>query len=198
MVNRFFQTLLIFSTAGLSWLSMMALHECGHVLNGWLSGATLSGVYLPLLGFSRTEFAANPHPLFVVWGGPLWGCLFPLAILAGVRLLGATNAAKRCGYLVMWFTGFCLIANGGYLSGGAFFSSGGADDPSVILQHGGARWQLLAFGLPAIAAGLYMWNGLGPYFGFGLSRGIVDRKVAIGVSVALLLFACAEIILGNL
>ena len=202
-MNRFFQALLIFSTAGLSWLSMMALHECGHVLNGWLSGATLSGVYLPLLGFSRTDFAFNPHPLFVVWGGPLWGCLLPLALLAGVRLLGATavcgfatNVAKRYGYLLTWFAGFCLIANGGYLTGGAFLS-GGADDPSVILQHGGARWQLLAFGLPAIAAGLYMWNGLGPYFGFGTSRGTVDRKAAIGVSVALLVTVCAVILLEN-
>lgn len=204
ILNRIFQSLLILSTVGFSWLSMMALHECGHVLHGWLSGAKPAGVYLPLIGFSRTEFAANPHPLFVVWGGPLWGCLLPLAILAGVRLLSATAAggfatktAKRYGYLATWFAGFCLIANGGYLAGGAFLGGGGADDPGVILQHGGARWQLLAFGLPAIAAGLFLWNGLGPYFGLGPSRGKVDRTAAVGVTIALLLVACAAVLIGN-
>jgi len=199
ILNRFFQSLLILSTAGLSWLLMMALHECGHLLHGWLSGAKLAGIFLPLIGFSRTEFAANPHPLFVVWGGPLWGCLLPLAILAGVRLLGATDAkrlmVKRYDYLVAWFAGFCLIANGGYMAGGAFMGGSGADDPSVVLQNGGARWQLLAFGLPAIAAGLFLWNGLGPYFGLGPSRGKVDRTAAVGMTVALLLVVCAVVMI---
>ncbi len=99
--------------------------------------------------------------------------------------------ARHYAYLAAWFAGFCLIANGGYLLGGAFLA-GGADDGGVILQHGGARWQLLAFGVPAIAAGLYLWNGLGPYFGLGESRGKVDRKAAVGVTVAL---ACAILLL---
>ena len=190
-MNRFFQVLLIISTAGLSWLLMMVVHEYGHVWHGWLSGAQLVEVHLPLVGFSRTEFAANPHPLFVAWGGPLWGCLWPLAILVAARLM-----AKPYAYLATWFAGFCLIANGGYLLGGAFLT-GGADDGGVILQNGGATWQLLAFGLPAIAVGLYLWNGLGPYFGFGESRGKVDRKAAVAVTVALLIVACVEGMMGH-
>ena len=146
-MNRVFQTLLIVSTVALSWLLMMALHELGHLWHGWLSGARLAAVHLPLVGFSRTDFVVNPNPLFVVWGGPLWGCLLPLALWGGVRLL-----AKPYAYLAAWFAGFCLIANGGYLLGGAFLA-GGADDGGVILQHGGARWQLLVFGVLAIAAG---------------------------------------------
>lgn len=210
MANRFHQSLLIISAVGLSWLLMMALHECGHVLHGWLSGAELANVYVPPIGFSRTEFAVNPYPLFVVWGGPLWGCLLPLSILAGVQLLGATNgrgfmavgntasvAARRYGFLIAWFAGFCLIVNGGYLAGGVFLCHGGADDPSVILQHGGARWQLLAFGAPAIAAGLYLWNGLGPNFGLGPARGRVDRKAAVGVAVAFLLALFLTLLLGT-
>lgn len=186
---------------------MMAMHELGHVLNGWISGATLEGVRLPLVGFSQTEFTDNPHPLYVVWGGPIWGCLLPLAIFGGVKLLGtaagrgviglAAGAARRYGFLTRWFAGFCLVVNGGYMAGGVFLGHGGGDDPSVVLQHGGAMWQLLVFGLPAIAAGLYLWNGLGPRFGLGASGGEVDRKAALGTTAALAIVSVAIIAFGN-
>ena len=95
-------------------------------------------------------------------------------------------------WLARWFAGFCLVANGAYLLGGVFLRGGG-DDAGVILQSGGARWQLAAFGLAAIAAGLYLWHGLGPYFGLGEARGKVDRRAAIGVAIGL---ACIIIILA--
>jgi hypothetical protein len=186
-LDRCFQALLMSSTAGLSWLLMLAVHESGHMLQGWLGGAQLDRVHLPLLGFSQTDFAVNPHPLFVAWGGALWGSVLPLAILAAARCF----VAKRRVYLLAWFAGFCLVANGAYLLGGAILN-GGADDGGVILQHGGARWQLLGFGLIAVAAGLSLWNGLGPCFGLGPSRGRVDRKAAVGVTIALL---CAVFVL---
>ena len=187
-----FQALLIFSTAAASWLLMLAVHESGHVLHGWLSSATLDAVHLPLFGFSRTDFAANPHPLFVAWGGPCWGSVLPLVVFLVARCF----AAKRHLYLLAWFAGFCLLANGGYLLGGAIVSGGG-DDGGVILQNGGARWQLVAFGVVAVAAGLYLWNGLGPYFGLGASRGEVDRKAAVGVTIALVAIVCLQALLAN-
>jgi len=182
----------MFSTVGLSWLMMLAVHESGHVLQGWLTGATLAGVYLPLFGISRTDFTINPHPLLVAWGGALWGCVLPLAILAAVRCF----AAKCRVYLLAWFAGFCLVANGAYLLGSAILT-GGADDGGVILQHGGSRWQLCAFGIVAVAAGLYLWNGLGLYFGLGPSRGRVDRRTAVGVTCALLVIACVQLLLTS-
>ncbi len=115
-----------------------------------------------------------------------------------MRFAASRGAVAGRGFLAAWLAGFCLIANGGYLLGGAFFSGGGADDAGVILQHGGARWQLIAFGLPTITAGLYLWNGLGPHFGLGPSRGKVDHKAAVGTAVALVAVACAEVFLGNL
>ena len=189
---RCFQVLLVLSTVALSWLLMLAVHESGHVLHGWLSGARLDAVHLPLIGFSRTDFSDNPHPLFVAWGGALWGSGFPLAIFLAVRCF----AAKRRLYLLAWFAGFCLVANGGYLLGGAILT-GGADDAGVILQHGGARWQLFVFGIVALVAGLYSWNGLGPYFGFGASRGQVDRRDAVWVTIALLTVLCLQSLLAN-
>jgi hypothetical protein len=191
-LDRCFQALLIVSTAGLSWLLMLAVHESGHVLLGWLTGAQHAVVHLPLLGISRTDFAVNPHPLLVAWGGALWGCALPAAVLAAARCF----AARQHVYLLVWFAGFCLIANGAYLLGGAILT-GGLDDGGVILQHGGSRWHLLTFGVAAVAAGLYLWNGLGPYFGLGPSRGRVSRKAAVGVAVALAVVACAVALTAN-
>lgn len=190
-VDRCFQALLMTSIAALSWLLMMVVHECGHVLNGWLSGARIALVDLPVWGISRTDFAVNPHPLFVAWGGGMWGCLLPLVLWTAVCM-----AMPRYAYLAAWFAGFCLIANGGYLAGGAFFR-GGADDAGVILQNGSSRWLLFAFGIPAVAAGLYVWNGLGPSFGLGVSRGKVDRKAAVGSAIALVAVVCIEMLIRN-
>ncbi|MEN6451463.1 MAG: hypothetical protein ABFC96_13300 [Thermoguttaceae bacterium] len=194
-MDRAFQALLIASTGGLSWLLFMVVHECGHVVTGWLSGAELARVCLPPLGFSRTDFAANPHPLFVAWGGPLLGVLLPLVLLAMVQItLRHKNNADRCGFLLRWFAGFCLIANGAYLLGGSFLGGGG-DDAGVILHDGGARWQLIGFGAATIAGGLCLWNGLGPRFGLGSSRGHVDRLAAVATAVALLAVVAAETLL---
>ena len=55
-LDRCFQALLMFSTVGLSWLLMMAFHEFGHVLQGWLTGATVAAVHLPALRFLANRF----------------------------------------------------------------------------------------------------------------------------------------------
>jgi hypothetical protein len=190
LIDRIFQILLMASAAGSSWLAMMVVHESGHVLNAWLSGGIVSKIVLHPLVFSRTDLSVNPHPLFVAWGGSIWGCLIPLGLLAVVHFIARTYR-----YLFAWWTGFCFIANGAYLACGWLFSGGGhaADDANVILQNGGARWQLVVFGLIAVPMGLWMWNGLGQYFGLGPARGKVDRKAAVGVTVALFVLVVCEL-----
>jgi hypothetical protein len=54
----------------LSWLGMMAVHELGHVLHAWLSGAVVARVVLGPFEMSRTDLWRNPHPLFVAAGEP--------------------------------------------------------------------------------------------------------------------------------
>jgi hypothetical protein len=190
-MTRCFQILLIVSATGFSWLAMMVVHEFGHVLHAWLSGGSVARVVLHPAVLSQTILATNPHPLFVVWGGPAWGCLIPLGLLAVVRL-----TARSYTYLAAYFAGFCLIANGAYLIGGAFFG-GTLDDAAVVLKHGGAPWQLIAFGLVTVGAGLYLWNGLGAHFGLGPARGTVDRRAALGAAAALILLIVVEIVLGG-
>ncbi|NUQ62805.1 MAG: hypothetical protein HUU20_09965 [Pirellulales bacterium] len=182
-MTRFYQILLIASVLGFSWLAMMGVHEAGHVLHAWLSGGEVTGVVLHPLAISRTDYGKNPHPLFVAWGGAVWGGLLPAAVWLLVRRTVPAHA-----YLARFFAGFCLVANGAYLAAGSFFAGGG-DDAGVLLQHGAEQWQLLGFGVPAFAGGLWLWNGLGPSFGLGIAGGRVDKKAAVGAGIALVLLA---------
>jgi len=186
--TRVWQVLLIVSTIGLSWLGMMAVHELGHVLAAWLSGGRVVGVVLHPLAISRTDVAPNPRPRLVAWGGPLFGTIAPLCMLAGARL-----AARRYRYLLAFFAGFCCVANGLYLAVGSWASVGDAGD---LLRHGAARWQLILFGIPSAAVGLWLWNGLGPHFGFGAAHGKVDRAVSVWLASALLTMIFVELLLS--
>ncbi len=169
-MERLFQALLIVGTLGASWLGMMAVHESGHIVAALAAGGSIKSVALPIFGFWRTDLANNPHPLVVAWAGGVLGSLFPLPLLLVTRL-----AARRFAFLAQFFAGFCLIANGAYLGGGAWLDAGDAAD---LLHHGAQRWQLATFGLPIVAAGLALWNGLGRHFGLGSSAGRVDHAAA--------------------
>lgn len=113
-MHRAFQVLLILSTLGFSWLAMQVVHEFGHVIHAWASGGAVVRVYLHPLDISRTDLARNPHPLFVAWGGAIWGCVLPLGLFGLVRWRWPAQA-----YLPAFFAGFCLIANGAYLAAGS-------------------------------------------------------------------------------
>src|SRR5437868_1031915 len=108
--ERAFQILLVVSFLAFSWLGFMIVHECGHMIAGWASGASLSRVVLHPLQISWSAFAPNPHPQVVAWGGPLLGSLLPLGLLAFARTAGFPGT-----YLFQFFSGFCLVANGIYL-----------------------------------------------------------------------------------
>jgi hypothetical protein len=189
-MDRLYQALLIVGTLGFSWLGMMAVHELGHVIHVWASGGAVRQIVLPLLGFSRTDVSLNPHPLLVARGGALWGAILPLVLLLAVRRFG-----RRFAFLAAFFAGFCLIANGAYLAGGAWINAGDAAD---LLHLGASRWQLLGFGLPAIAVGLLLLNGLGPNFGLAQPHGRVDRRAALLAASACIAIVLADLLIGLL
>jgi hypothetical protein len=190
---RFYQTLLILSTVAFSWLAMMAVHELGHVLHARLSGGCVSHVVLDPISFSRTDLSENPHPLFVAWGGVVWGIAIPLIVWLVFRPLVPCFA-----YLAKFFAGFCLIANGAYLVGGIFLAHGGGDDAGVILHHGGAIWQLLSYSLPVLASGLWLWNGLGRHFGLRQSPPEIDHLAAWTMTFLTIFIIITEwVICGN-
>jgi hypothetical protein len=189
IVNAIYQYLLIVSTLLVSWLGMMIVHEFGHCLHAWLSGGAVSQVVLHPLVISRTDCSVNPHPLFVSWGGPLWGSLIPLGILAVARC-----ARSSAWHVFRFFAGFCLVINGMYVFEDAFFRVGDGGD---MLRYGTPVWVMLAFGAVTVPLGFYLWNGLGPCFGLGEAKRKVNRRVAVSTFCVLVLIVTIEMLLGS-
>jgi hypothetical protein len=181
-VNR---AILILSVLLGSWLGMQAVHEFGHVLGAWSTGGRVVRVVLYPLTISRTDVDPNPRPLFVVWAGPVFGVLLPLALWAvamGLRWSGA--------FVLRFFAGFCLIANGAYIAGG---SVGRVGDCGVMLRSGSAIWQLWLFGAVTVSAGFWLWHRQARNFGLGSAQRPVSTSVSytsLFACVAMLILAC--------
>jgi len=188
-VPRATQVLLIVTFIGFSWLAMQVVHEAGHVLVARLTGGEVVRVALHPLIVSHTDLGENPHALAVVWGGPLFGSLFPL------MAFGLAAAFRAPGlYLFRFFAGFCLIANGVYIGAGRFLAEGA--DPWVMTENGSPRWLLVAFGIIAFPLGLYLWHRQGSHFGLGTAKGKVNTSAAL-VSTGLLIALVAVELVRN-
>jgi hypothetical protein len=171
-VNRLHQIVLIASTLLGSWLGMQAVHESGHVLGAWLTGGRVARVVLYALTISRTDLAHNPYPLIVVWAGPFIGVMEPLLLWT----IGV-SARLRGAFVLRFFAGFCLLANGLYIGVGSFDRVG---DCGEMLRHGSTMWHLWLFGTLTAPVGLCLWHDQGRNFGLGPTQGQVNRGVAYG------------------
>src|ERR1700757_3149752 len=118
---------------------MQAVHESGHVIGAWATGGRVARVVLNPLTISRTDLAENPHPLFVVWAGPVFGVLAPM-VLWGIAVMVRVSWA----FVLRFFAGFCLLANGLYIGIGSFDRVG---DCGELLRHGAPMWEMWLFGL---------------------------------------------------
>jgi hypothetical protein len=187
-MQRWPQLILILSMLVAAWLGMQAVHETGHVLGAWMSGGSVERVVVHPLTISRTDVGDNPHPLVVVWAGPVFG------VLALLALWGVAAAAKlRGAFVLRFFAGFCLIANGLYIGIGSFE---GVGDCGEMLRSGSQRWQLWLFGLITAPPGLWLWHRQGEHFGLGAAQGKVDERVAYVVLAIASALLVATAILG--
>lgn len=172
-----------------SWLGMQSVHELGHVCGSWMSDGHVSRVVLYPLAFSRTDLAGNPHPLLVAWAGPVIAVLLPVIIwliASAFRLHGA--------FVLRFFAGFCLIANGLYIGVGSFDRVG---DCGQMLRHGASPWQLWLFGAITTPIGLWLWHRQGRYFGLGRDRQPIHRGVAAGALVVCLILLIIGFAVGG-
>lgn len=187
-MKRQHQLVLIGSTLAFSWLAMQAVHELGHVVGSMLSGGRVAQVILHPATISETRLAANPHPQFVAWMGPIVGVLLPTAALLAARVAG-----WRMCYLFQFFAGFSFVANGAYI---AFGSLDGIGDAGDLLRHGAAPVLLWLFGLVTIPTGLWLWHGLGKHFGLG-PGGHVERAHAYVMLAMAALVIALELVLSS-
>jgi hypothetical protein len=185
-VRRAHQVVLICSTVLASCLGMQAVHELGHVLGAWATGAEVTRVVLTPNAFSRTDVANNTRPLVVVWAGPIIGVALPLLLW-----LVARSARMPGAFVLRFFVGFCLIVNGLYIGLGSF---GHIGDCGEMLRHGSPRALLWLFGLVTTPLGLALWHRQGSSFGFGTADGQVSHSITyaiLGVCVLLILLGFA-------
>jgi hypothetical protein len=168
--------LLITATLLASWLGMQAIHETGHLLAAKLTGGRVVNVVLHPLTISRTDLAENPHPLIVCWAGPIFGVAAPLLLwLIGLR------CRWRGVFVLRFFAGFCLVANGVYIGLGWLLT---ATDAADLIGLGEPHWRLWLFGGVAAPAGLALWNGQWGHFGLGRDAHPVDRAVLTAACAA--------------
>ena len=168
---------------------MQAVHEFGHVIGAWATGAKITKVALHPCIISRTDLGYNIQPLVVVWAGPIIGSILPL-----LAFLVAKACRSRGVYLFRFFAGFCLIANGVYI---AFAPAEGGADTAVMMLHGSPRWVMVLFGLLTAPLGLYLWHRQGIYFGLGEANGKVSRQAVIVSASLLVAIAGVELIINS-
>src|SRR5260370_4113572 len=84
--KRIPQIVLIGTFIPLCWLAMQVVHELGNVLLARATKGEVIKVALHPSIVSRTDLGENPHPLAVVWGGPLFGSLLPLVAFGAASI----------------------------------------------------------------------------------------------------------------
>ena len=162
---------------------MMAVHELGHIIGAILTGGNVERVVLHPFQISRTDVSPNPSPAVVVWLGPILGCLIPIAVS-----LVVPRSFTTVRNLSLFFAGFCLIANGAYISVGAFDQVG---DCGEMLRTGSPLWALIAFGVVTVAMGLCIWHGLGSLKRFLSNPSVITPRLAYSVLMILLVLFIA-------
>ncbi|MBC8351084.1 MAG: M50 family metallopeptidase [Planctomycetes bacterium] len=188
MVDRWHQFVFTSSLVALSWLLMMAVHEFGHVLGAIVTGGSVERIVLHPLAISRTDVLPNPHPSLVVWLGPIVGCVLPLLV---ATILPSNRIEFR--NIAKFFAGFCLVANGVYISIGAFDRVG---DCGVMLATGSPYWSLLAFGAATIPLGLFVWHKIGSVGEFSNHPEMVTPRLAYTTAALMIAIAGLEFCLS--
>jgi hypothetical protein len=185
MPNQIVKVIHIITTVLFSFLGAQAVHEAGHVLGAWWTGGTVQRVVLHPLALSRTDVFPNPAPHFVVWAGPLFGCVAPLLVYGVVWLLRVPGV-----YLFRFFAGACMVMNGAYIGLASFTGDGDAD---IMLLCGSPRWLLMLFGVVALGSGLFLWHNQGKYFGIGREAKGVHPVAALATVVLLVTLVAVEL-----
>jgi hypothetical protein len=183
------QLILVVFLLAASWLGMQIVHEFGHVLGAWWTGGEIVRVVLRPWVISRTDLGINPEPLMVAAAGPLIGAVLPLVVW-----LAAAACRVPGTYLLRFFAGFCLIANGAYMAGATLDRIG---DAGIMRGHGLPAWPLFVFAALTMPLGLWLWHRQGVHFGFGGAGGKVSLGAMIACVLALVVAIIVDFVWGS-
>jgi hypothetical protein len=165
-----FTKIAIFVALGLvAWCCMTVVHELGHIVGGYISGAKLLSAELRPWKIPFSFFEPDPHPLVTLWSGPVLGALVPFLVallLPFLRALTPDPSPGRPGEgrrlrprrLVIrdsplkFVADFCILANGCYLAV-AWFTGDHHLDTARLLQAGSHPIWILAYCLLTIGYG---------------------------------------------
>jgi len=100
----------------------------------------------------------------------------------------------RFAFLMRFFAGFCLIANGAYIGFGSFEGVGDAGD---LLRLGILPPILWGFGLLTIPTGFLVWHGAGAGFGFGPHAKTLDPAASRLTAILLIAIVVLELSFGH-
>lgn len=136
-------------------LAMQTIHELGHIGAAMITGGDVLMIDLHPLRLSQTIISPDPSPMFVAWAGAIVGVAFPMILWQLCNILwDALSGGMRL------FAGFCLVANGVYISVGVLYSAG---DSRSLLELGAPPWLLVSFGAITVPVGLWLWHKHGQY-----------------------------------
>lgn len=124
-----------------SWFVMTFTHEVGHIVGGWVGGATLIDFDLTPWQLPYSVHQPDPHPLLTLWSGPVLGVIAPALLAVLFRY-----------QWIVFVADFCLLANGSYL-GLAWIAGDRLLDTPRLLNAGASPVTVAIFCLSATGVG---------------------------------------------
>ena len=100
---------------------MTFTHESGHIIGGWIGGATLTDFDIAPWHLPFSLHNPDPYPLLTLWAGPILGVIVPALIAFLFRR-----------WWLIFVADFCLLANGAYLALAWFAGDRFLDTPRLL------------------------------------------------------------------
>ncbi|MCC9602314.1 hypothetical protein LOC67_17300 [Stieleria sp. JC731] len=125
----------------IAWSIMVVTHELGHILGGWLSGASLVRYDIVPWRLPYSLHQPDPVPLITLWMGPIFGVIGPVVLASLIR--------NRYAWLI---ADFCILANGTYLTL-AWFAGDQLLDTARLINAGAHEISIAAFCAVTVTVG---------------------------------------------
>lgn len=186
--------LLLLGSFAFGYNAATALHELGHALAVWSVGGTVTSMTIHPFSWSYTAYGRCPaeYEEMATWAGAVFGLAGSLLLTGLGRLCRSPFAAP----LLMTGIAACFY-NGLYFLVDSLAGTGG--DAEFLHRNGTPLWILIAFGLAAVGAGVFLASRLLPWLGASPTDGLQDRIITFltGFGPYLLAMWLYHVVMGD-